>query len=259
MTDTYWSTVATTVPVLALAAVIELRRSATNWSTRRRLPRLFDGIVATLQALVYVTTFTIALRALGGTEFVAWVPTAVTYALVAALVVLVVQPLVQTSVRGNRDLIGTFEAWALSLKMWRVARQLGLAIERQNDSLRSFERLRDHAVAGAATARQEEAAARTTLADEQARTRSVIEAHFGLGEELAAEELRGAIEYREAADEAVTALDGDVERTQEHLLFLEHMRTRAQRLSSITASGRPTRRHRKMADTTLAAMRQEGR
>ena len=98
----YWTTVAATVPVFALALVLEVRRNASRWSVKEALPRLVGAGGAILYAGILAVLFVRSLNGLvigGGLEDAWWVNALLIYILAAA----VMTPLLDVAFRGTGD------------------------------------------------------------------------------------------------------------------------------------------------------------
>lgn len=99
----YWSAVVATVPVLALALVIEVRRNASKWTQESRVVRGIGAASALIYAIALVIVFVASLGALStgaNTDGAALVNNL----LVLVLLIAVAAPLADVAVRGAGDL-----------------------------------------------------------------------------------------------------------------------------------------------------------
>ncbi len=102
--STYWAAVAQIVPVLSLALVLEMRRSATRWTPQARAQRRVESAAHLVNGLLLVTTFIAATDPLRGRSPYLSGRTVSTF-LVVSLFLLVINPLYYATVRSNVDLI----------------------------------------------------------------------------------------------------------------------------------------------------------
>jgi hypothetical protein len=89
----YWLAVATTVPILALALVLEAREIVRRWTSST--PRLWRTVLSVLWAvplLGFVVTEYYALKALRGEVAPSWLPPLGELAITSAMLILVLVP-----------------------------------------------------------------------------------------------------------------------------------------------------------------------
>lgn len=130
----YWSAVAASVPVFALALVLEVRRGASRWAQADTAYRIFGALGAVLYAVVLYVLFSKALTALvvgEGTTDAWWVNGLLTFLLSAA----VVNPLIDVALRGTSDVWARLWALVPVSRVGRVKRQ-GWAVRRHYVTLR---------------------------------------------------------------------------------------------------------------------------
>jgi hypothetical protein len=124
----YWLAVATTVPILALALVLEAREIVRRWNTST--PRLWRTVLSVLWAvplLGFVVTEYYALKALRGEVAPSWLPPLGEVAITVAMLILVLVPAIDFFlVRAQAELLA--RVLALSpipgLNGWRLRRNL---------------------------------------------------------------------------------------------------------------------------------------
>jgi hypothetical protein len=102
--SSYWEAVAQIIPVLAIALVIEARRSVTHWTVEKKWQRRVESVTHSANAFLLLTTFIGTLTTLA-TQKERLSADLTTYLLVASLFFLVINPVYLVMVRANVDLI----------------------------------------------------------------------------------------------------------------------------------------------------------
>lgn len=249
----------TTVPVLALAAVVEARRASALWTARRRRQRLVDGCIGLTQATAYVGSFTAALLALSGTALDAMIPV-VTIALVVALCLLSAQPLLRLVVRGNGDIGGVLEAWWTWLLMRRAVRGFERVLGGMLTNIEGIESIQQHHAARLESIRQDALRAEQGLRDVRERlARTPQNFLLAQDEESFQEQLAHAESEVLRLEKEVAHDDALLDVFWADLFRIEEYLTRAKRLRRIARSGRPTWRHRRATERRLAGLEGERR
>lgn len=154
----FWSAVVATVPVLALAAILEVRRSAETWSARARRRRVSDAGMFGVYTTLLIFSFFVAINALayGGYE---WAVSLVIPAMFGAIVLVSFVPVLALAVGGNLD-VATILARYFPWSDWarqrrRLSRQRRVARSQMLIALRNVQRT--EAIGEAVTARLSEA------------------------------------------------------------------------------------------------------
>ena len=130
----YWSAVAASVPVFALALVLEVRRGASRWAQADTAYRIFGALGAVLYAVVLYVLFSKALTALvvgEGTSQAWWVNGLLMFLLSAA----VLNPLIDVALRGTSDVRARLWSFLPFSRVERIRRQAG-AVRRHYVRLR---------------------------------------------------------------------------------------------------------------------------
>ena len=125
----YWVTVGTSLPVLALALVIEARSLASRWSSQT--PRALRAVQALLWVLPLISaTFSEAgiLRALRGESVSSWVWRLCDVTILTSFAVLVLSPAIDLAVRGYAEFPARVFA-ARPAQLMKI-RRLGRSLER---------------------------------------------------------------------------------------------------------------------------------
>jgi hypothetical protein len=143
----YWVAVATTVPILALALVLEAREIVRRWTTSTPRPwRTALSVLWAVPLLGFVVTEYYALKALRGEVAPSWLPPLGELAITGAMLILVLVPALDFFlVRAQAELlarmlalnpISGFNGWRLRLKLTWESRRVA---EAANDARKVFE------------------------------------------------------------------------------------------------------------------------
>jgi len=138
VTPDYWVTVATVIPVLALALVIEIRAVSQLWTEETPTWLMFIQATASAAPLVsFAILLPLALQGVRGQEMPSWLPTFSEYLVALSVGILFLSPAMGVLVRANARQVAALLTLApgLRLRAWKAERR----VTRLQDSVRKME------------------------------------------------------------------------------------------------------------------------
>jgi hypothetical protein len=134
----YWTVVAQVVPVLALALVLEMRRSAGHWNAKYAWQRRAESTAYIIVGLALYSSFGAALGAIRGHRPMVNAA-AVSILLQLSFSLLALNPLYYAAISGNQDLVGRLFAGRLRRVRRRLRKRVELSVVRVEATSRELE------------------------------------------------------------------------------------------------------------------------